>query len=194
MKREEIKAIFPDATDEQLKSVMDLNGADIEREKGKRQAIETELADKKTALEKLNNEFTALKESNAGAEDFKAKFEALQKEVADKEAAAKTAAEEKEKAERIAGRFNAVVGEKKFSHDAIRADYLKRFSDAIADEKNAGKSDEDILHELTKDDGAAFVNVTKTTLKGGKGGTPEGGTDEDTIRRVMGLPPLNKTE
>lgn len=47
MKREEIKAIFPDATDEQLKSVMDLNGADIEREKGKRQAIETELADKK---------------------------------------------------------------------------------------------------------------------------------------------------
>lgn len=68
------------------------------------------------------------------------------------------------------------------------------FLTPLPTKKNAGKSDEDILHELTKDDGAAFVNVTKTTLKGGKGGTPEGGTDEDTIRRVMGLPPLNKTE
>ena len=33
MKREEIKAIFADATDEQLKAVMDLNGADVEKAK-----------------------------------------------------------------------------------------------------------------------------------------------------------------
>ena len=31
MKREEIKSIFADATDEQLKTVMDLNGADVEK-------------------------------------------------------------------------------------------------------------------------------------------------------------------
>ena len=31
MRREEIKSIFADATDEQLKAVMDLNGADVER-------------------------------------------------------------------------------------------------------------------------------------------------------------------
>ena len=33
MKREEIKAIFADATAEQLKAVMDLNGADVEKAK-----------------------------------------------------------------------------------------------------------------------------------------------------------------
>ena len=33
MKREEIKSIFADATDEQLKAVMDLNGADVEKAK-----------------------------------------------------------------------------------------------------------------------------------------------------------------
>ena len=32
MKREEIKAIFAEATDEQLKKIMDLNGSDVERE------------------------------------------------------------------------------------------------------------------------------------------------------------------
>ena len=35
MKREEIKAIFPDASDEQLKSVLDINGADVEKVKAK---------------------------------------------------------------------------------------------------------------------------------------------------------------
>ena len=35
MKREEIKTIFPDATDEQLKSVLDINGADVEKVKAK---------------------------------------------------------------------------------------------------------------------------------------------------------------
>lgn len=33
MKREEIKAIFAEATDEQLKKIMDLNGSDVERKR-----------------------------------------------------------------------------------------------------------------------------------------------------------------
>ena len=38
MKREEVKGILPDVTDEQLTKIMDLHGADIERQK---QAIAT---------------------------------------------------------------------------------------------------------------------------------------------------------
>ena len=68
MKREEIKAIFPDATDEQLKSVMDLNGADVEKSKSKVTALETELKEKKADFDKLNTEFEALKTAKeAGA-------------------------------------------------------------------------------------------------------------------------------
>jgi hypothetical protein len=43
MKREEIKAIFPDITDEQLDKVMSMHGAEIEKTKAKVTALETEL-------------------------------------------------------------------------------------------------------------------------------------------------------
>ena len=65
MRREEIKSIFLDATDEQLKSVMDLNGADVEKAKSKVTALEIELKEKKADFDKLNNEFEALKTANA---------------------------------------------------------------------------------------------------------------------------------
>ena len=55
MKREEIKTIFPDATDEQLKAVMDLNGADVEKVKGKVTALEAEIKEKKEAIKKLGD-------------------------------------------------------------------------------------------------------------------------------------------
>lgn len=56
MKRDEIKAIFPDATDEQLKSVMDLNDADIEKAKAKTATLEAELKEQKDSYEKLTAE------------------------------------------------------------------------------------------------------------------------------------------
>ena len=88
MKREEIKAIFADATDEQLKAVMDLNGADVEKVKGKITSLEAELEEKKQSFDSLTSEFNALKESNATADDYKAKFENLQNEIREKEAKA----------------------------------------------------------------------------------------------------------
>lgn len=48
MKRDEIKAIFAEATDEQLDKVMSMNGSDIEKYKGKATALEAELSEKKT--------------------------------------------------------------------------------------------------------------------------------------------------
>ncbi len=63
MKREEIKAIFPDATDEQIKSVMDLNGSAVEKYKSKVTALEAEIKQKKEDFDKLNGEFETLKAS-----------------------------------------------------------------------------------------------------------------------------------
>ena len=101
MKREEIKAIFADATDEQLKAVMDLNGADVEKAKAKATAFENELKEKKAEFDKLNSEFEALKTSNASGEDWKAKFEALQDENVAKEMQAE--------ADRIMAEKHAVI-------------------------------------------------------------------------------------
>lgn len=168
MKREEVKAIFPEATDEQLKSIMDLNGADVEKAKSKVTALEADLKAKKEDFDKLNTELDALKTSNASADDWKAKFEALQ---AENEAKEKKAEADRILAERNADyekRFTACVGDKKFSHDAIRADYLKKFTDALSSEEYKGKGDADIFHALTKDDANAFTGVTAVRLAGGR--------------------------
>ena len=168
MKREEIKAIFPEATDEQLKSVMDLNGTDVEKAKSKVTALETELKEKKADFDKLNTEFEALKAANASGEEWKTKYEAI---VAENEAKAKQAEADRILAEKNADtekRFNECVGDKKFSHDAIKASYLKKFADALESEEYKGKGDAEIFHALTKDDATAFTGVQVVKLPGGR--------------------------
>ena len=170
MKREEIKAIFADATDEQLKAVMDLNGADVEKAKSKVTALEAELKESKEDKDKLISELDELKATNASGEDWKAKFEALQSENIAKEKQAEADRILAEKTEAINKRFDAVVGNKKFSHDAVREAYLKKFGEAIELEANKSKADADIFHELTKDDAHCFEGVTAVKLAGGKPG------------------------
>lgn len=167
MKREEVKAIFKDATDEQLNSIMNLNGSDVEKVKAKVTALETEIEEKKEAFNKLNEELTALKDAGATAEEWKSKYEAI---VAENEEKEKKAEEERllaEKNENISKRFDAVIGNKKFNHEAIKLDYLKKFGDAIELDENKSKSDADIFHELSKDDAHAFAGVTVVKLAGG---------------------------
>ncbi len=191
MKREEIKAIFPEASDEQLKQIMDLNGADVEKFKTKVTNLETELKDKGAAFENLSGEFEKLKSSNATAEDYKTKFEQLQNDIAEKE---KTAKEEKEKAEReanILSRYNAVAIDKdgkplEWSHEAIKADYLHKFTEELSNKENEGKSDADIFKSLTENDGAAFKVPSAQNVFGGADGI-KGGVDEAAARAVMGL-------
>lgn len=168
MKREEVKAIFPEATDEQLKQIMDLNGADVEKVKSRVATLEAEIKSKKEDFDKLNGEFEALKTANASGEDWKAKFEALQADNLAKEKQAEADRILAEKKADIEKRFADCVGDKKFSHDAIKADYLKKFSDALESEEYKGKGDADIFHALTKDDASAFVGVTTVKLAGGR--------------------------
>ena len=190
MKREEIKSIFADATDEQLKAVMDLHGASVERHKARITTLEGELEGKKKDFDTLSTKFNVLKESNASADDYKAKFEDLQKEIKEKEEKAEADRKAKEKADEISGRFDQVVGERKFSHEAIKADYLRKFTEALDNKDYQGKSDADILHDLTKDDSAAFAGVTAFHLEGGSNKGTGSEIDDAQVRAVMGLPPI----
>lgn len=171
MKREEIRNIFPDATDEQLKAVMDLNGGEVERNK----KLEAELKAKNEQFEALNKEFEALKTSNADGEEWKTKFEALQ---ADNEAREKQAEADrilKEKTDSINKRFEMAVGDKSFNHEAIKEAYLKKFEEALENAEFEGKSDTEIFHALTKDDNAAFKGTTIVKLAGGRPTGANGG-------------------
>lgn len=156
---------------------------EIEADKAKREKLETELKEKKESLDNLSKEFEDLKSSNASAEEYKTKYEAL---VADNEAKAKQAEADRilaEKTENINKRFEAVVGEKKFSHNAIKADYLKKFGEAIELEENKSLSDEQVFHNLVKDDATAFTGVTAVKLQGGR---PTGtGNGYSSVKEIM---------
>ena len=158
---------------------------EIEADKAKREKLETELKEKKESLDNLSKEFEDLKSSNASAEEYKTKYEAL---VADNEAKAKQAEADRilaEKTENINKRFEAVVGEKKFSHNAIKADYLKKFGEALELEENKSLSDEQVFHNLIKDDATAFTGVTAVKLQGG---TPQGnGTKYTSKADIMAI-------
>ena len=156
---------------------------EIEADKAKREKLETELKEKKESLDNLSKEFEDLKSSNASAEEYKTKYEAL---VADNEAKEKQAEADRILAEKnadIEKRFAECVGDKKFSHDAIRADYLKKFADALESEEYKGKGDVDIFHALTKDDATAFTGVTAVKLQGGR---PTGtGNGYSSVKEIM---------
>ena len=192
MKREDIKAIFAEATDEQLKKIMDLNGSDVEREKGKLSALEKELEDKKAVFDTLNGEFETLKASNASAEDYKAKFDKLQEDIATKEKEEKEAKEKAEREENILNRYNAVAVDKdgkplEWTHEAIKADYLHKFSEALNDNANEGKSDADIFSALTKEDSTAFKVPGAQTVFGGANNVSGPDLDDAKINAIMGL-------
>ena len=164
---------------------------EIEADKAKREKLETELKEKKESLDNLSKEFEDLKSSNASAEEYKTKYEAL---VADNEAKAKQAEADRilaEKTENINKRFEAVVGEKKFSHNAIKADYLKKFGEAIELEENKSLSDEQIFHNLIKDDATAFTGVTAVKLAGGR---PMGVKTYNTKAEIMAIKDANERQ
>lgn len=179
MKREDVKKILPEVTDEQLKTLLDINGTDIEGYKKKVADLEAEIVKKDKNFKELENSFEDLKQKNADAEDYKGKFEELQKKIKEDAEEAEKQRIEKEEADKIEKRFMAALGSKKFSHDAIRIDYLKKFGEALKNEENAGKSDIDIFTELTKEDASAFSGKTPIKLEGGSPKGNEGLTKKD---------------
>ena len=143
--------------------------------------IKTLKGEKKT----LEDEVSKLNENANGNEDVKKELEALKAKI---DADAKQAEADRisrEKAESDERLFNEAVGEKKFSHDAVKSHYFNLFRQDLAKEENKGKSAVDILHNLTKDDATAFTGVTAVKLQGG---TPLGnGTKYTSKADIMAI-------
>lgn len=141
--------------------------------------VKTLKGEKKT----LEDEVARLNENANGNEDVKKELEALKAKI---DADAKQAEAERisrEKAESDERLFNEAVGEKKFSHDAIKSHYFNLFRQDLAKEENKGKSAVDILHNLTKDDKNAFEGVTAVKLAGGR---PTGsGNNFSSVKDIM---------
>lgn len=78
MKKDELKSIIPDITDEQIDQLMKLHGADIERHK---QQIATLTAERDAAAEKYSEATAKLGELDT---EYKAKAEAAERTAAEK--------------------------------------------------------------------------------------------------------------
>lgn len=189
MKREDIKKIFPDATEEQLKGLLDINTADIGKAKGEFEAVKTELEKANGTLKEYETTIAELKKSAEGNEDFKKKFEELEQRIADEKAEAeKKAKEEAEEAE-YSSRFKTVVGEQKWRDALTEKAVYAEFKTALQDEANKGKGDKDILAALTQDKEYFAKDPARVPAFSRGTGFAGGEVDDAAVRAAMGLSP-----
>lgn len=89
MKRTDITGLFPDATDEQIKALMDINGADINRAKQSVEELQTQLTQATATISDLQKGVSGLEEAQAKAKKFETELTELKqanaiREVRDK--------------------------------------------------------------------------------------------------------------
>ena len=189
MKREDIKKFFPDATEEQLKGLLDINTADIGKAKGEFEAVKTDLEKANGTLKEYETTIADLKKSAEGNEDFKKKFEDLEQRIADEKAEAeKKAKEEAEEAE-YSNRFKTVVGEQKWRDALTEKAVYAEFKTALQDETNKGKGDKDILAALTQDKEYFAKDPARVPAFSRGTGFAGGEVDNAAVRAAMGLSP-----
>ena len=101
MTRDEIKAILPNITKEELDKIMAINGSDIEKAKGETTALNTQITDLSNQITDRDNQLKDLKSKVGDNETLKNKIEEL-------ETANKTAKSNYEKAIADMKRDNAI--------------------------------------------------------------------------------------
>ena len=151
MKREDIKKFFPDATEERLKGLLDINTTDIGKAKGELETVRADLEKANGTLKEYETTIADMKKSAEGNEDFKKKFEDLEQRIADEKAEAERKEKEEAAEAEYSNRFKTVVGEQKWRDALTEKAVYAEFKTALQDEANKGKGDKDILETLTKD-------------------------------------------
>lgn len=170
MKRDEIKAIFPDATDDQLDRTMTLYGTSVN---GLRSELNT-----------ANGELTALK-GKGNIDDIIRERNEWKTKATDYETnAAKAEAEAK-----LAQRFTAVTGDRKYVNDFTKTGILGEFKAAIENEENKGKSDDDIFGAIIKDRAGIFENARRQPDIPGAGNVEQPTDAESYILQQYGKHP-----
>lgn len=189
MKREDIKKFFPDATEEQLKGLLDINTADIGKAKGELETVKANLEKANGTLKEYETTIADLKKSAECNEDFKKKFEELEQRIADEKAEAeKKAKAEAEEAE-YSNRFKTVVGEQKWRDELTEKAVYAEFKTALQDEANKGKGDKDILAALTQDKEYFAKDPARVPAFSRGTGFAGGEVDDAAVRAAMGLSP-----
>lgn len=170
MKREDVKKLFPDATEEQISGLLDINSRDIGAHKKAAEDAAKELETARTTISSLE---TNAKDANAlqkVIDDYKAADEKRKQE-------AKEAAEHAERFGRFEKAHEAAGKDRKWLNDFTRDGIFGQFEKALADTGNAGKSDVEIYNAIVNDDKGVKPGLFQPQVAGGMpgmGGAPSG--------------------
>ena len=170
MTREDIKKHFPEATEEQISGLLDINSRDIGKHKTAAETAQNELKTAKDTiaeLEKNAKDATALQKT---IDEYKA---AEEKRQAD----AKAAAERSERLSRFDKAHAEASKDRKWLNDFTRDGIFAQFEKALADDANKGKSDVQIYNGLINDEKGVKPGLFEAQVSGGMsgmGGNPSG--------------------
>lgn len=183
--KEILKQLFGDAvTEEALKT--------FNSELGKKFVSKTDFNSKLETIKTVTEENKSLKEeietlTKLASEngDVKKELEALKAKIEADEKQRIADAAAKEKADSDEKLFSEAIGDKEFSHPAIRAHYFSLFRNELSKDENKGKSATEILSNLTKEDGTAYTGVTAIRLGGGNSIGNTGGKKYSSKEEIM---------
>lgn len=174
MKRDEVKAIFPDATDDQITTLLNKQGAEVESWK--------------TQYNTANDALTEL-QSKGNIDDVRTELETYKNKVAEYEANAAKAAQEAE----LSKRFASAHGGKKFVNSYTEEGLLGAFKAEIAKPENQGKADADIYSAITKDRTDLYANDRQNPdIPGTGAGIGKEYTKEDAVQKLLDRSPFRK--
>jgi len=128
-----------------------------------------------------------LQSANDTIADLKAKAdnaEELNKRIAEYEQADKDRQEAEKKAKETQARksrFDVLKGERKYLNEGTESWIFSEFEKALADDKNAGKSDSEIFEDITKDK-TIFVSENQRFENPSAGGNSGGGDDKPKFK------------
>ena len=189
MKREDIKKLFPDATDDQIDQIMNLHSADVGAHKQSVTALTTERDQLKTQLAEANKQIQSYKDMD---------IEAVKKSAADweaKHAADTKALQDKLDAATYGFGVERAVAGLKFSSTAAKNQFVSDLTAKklpLQEGKLLGL--DDYVKSYKEQDPGAFVpendDKTPVAVKGGGGG-PTLGSDA-ALRAAFGLPAEKK--
>lgn len=180
MTREELKGIIEGITDEQLKSILDINSADIGKAKKDYDSIKSENDTLKNDKAGLEGKIKTLTDEANTADDYKNQLEELQKSIKEKEDAEK----EKKADEELTNAITAVFGNKEFTSDYVRNGIITDMKAEIAKPENKGKGYSELFEALTKDKDGIFKNPNQPADMPGMGNADTTGITREQFAKM----------
>lgn len=190
MKREEVRELLPEISDETLGKLLDINSRDIGKTKGDADKYKAELESLKQQITEKDEAISKLEAASGDAEKVREELERYKKADADRIAKEKADEEDRILTEAV----TTAIGDKEFVNEMTKNGYIAEVKKALADPANKGKGAAELFEAMTKDVEGIFKNPQQTpvTVPPANGGNLFSNDDEAMMRRVMGLPPNKK--